>query len=165
MRYLGLDLSISSTGYSVIEVVKDKIEIIDWGKIVTKKGDFENEDYRMNFIANEISNIIHKWGIELVVAENQFISGRTSAIMPLRKLLGYVCRLVYHEYKLRIEYLAPLSVKKRITGTGGATKEMVAKKIQEEYKDIGEYSDKAGKKKTSDIYDAIAVVIAYVKGE
>jgi len=29
MRYLGLDLSISSTGYSVIEVVKDKIEIID----------------------------------------------------------------------------------------------------------------------------------------
>ena len=64
---------------------------------------------------------------------------------------------------LTIEYLAPTSVKKIVTGNGKATKEDVAKYVQDHYINIGEYSDKSGKNKTSDIYDAISIAIAVRK--
>ena len=66
----------------------------------------------------------------------------------------------YKEYGLEVMYIAPTSVKKFITGSGKAKKDDVAKVIRENYIDIGEYSDSTGKKKTSDIYDAISVAIA-----
>ncbi len=149
----------TSTGYSVVD---NKENVILSGKIETKKDKFESEDERINYIVDEIKNIIKKYEnkIELVGIENQFISSRTATIMVLRKLLGAVCRMVYKECSIKTVYLAPTTVKKIITGSGRAKKDEVAKYIQENCIDIGEYSDKTGKKKTSDIYDAIGIAIA-----
>lgn len=163
MVVLGLDLSITSTGYAFVQVDKGMdIEVLEHGKIVTKPKDFECEDERINYIVNEIFSLYshRKKDVSIIGVENQFISGRTSTIMVLRKLLGAVCRMAYHECKLDIEYIAPTSVKKTITGSGRAKKDEVANIIREKVIDIGEYSDKAGKNKTSDIYDAIAVALS-----
>ena len=63
--------------------------------------------------------------------------------------------------QIDIDLIFPSSVKKLVTGNGRAIKEDVAKYIQENYIDIGEYSDKQGKNKTSDICDAISIAIAH----
>lgn len=164
MNILALDLSITSTGYSIVSIEgKDKntCKVKKWGKIETKPKDFKNEDLRINYIVDTISDIIKDSGeIDILAVENQFISPRANTIMILRKLLGAVCRMSYKEYGLEVMYIAPTSVKKFITGSGKAKKDDVAKVIRENYIDIGEYSDSTGKKKTSDIYDAISVAIA-----
>ena len=68
--------------------------------------------------------------------------------MVLRKLLGATMRMIAKN-NLTIEYLAPTSVKKIVTGNGKATKGDVAKYVQDNYINIGEYSDKSGKNKTN----------------
>ena len=80
--------------------------------------------------------------------------------MILRKLLGATIRMIYKEYGLETRYITPTSVKKLMTGNGKASKEEVAEHIRTNYRDIGSYSDKAGKNKTSDIYDAIGIAVS-----
>ncbi|SFN18632.1 Holliday junction resolvase [Peptostreptococcus anaerobius] len=143
----------TSTGWCVIEDFK----VISYGKINTSPKDFTTEDERINYIVDKIESVMDN--ITFVGIENQFISNRTSTIMVLRKLLGATMRMITQK-GICVEYLAPTSVKKIITGNGRAGKEKVAKYIQDNYIDIGEYSDKAGNNKTSDIYDAISIAVA-----
>jgi crossover junction endodeoxyribonuclease ruvC len=146
----------TSTGWAILE--DDKV--IDYGKINTSVKDFETEDERINHIVDMIQE--HTTDLDCVGIENQYISSRTNTIMVLRKLLGATMRMITKN-NLTIEYLAPTSVKKIVTGNGKATKEDVAKYVQDHYINIGEYSDKSGKNKTSDIYDAISIAIAVKK--
>ena len=131
----------TSTGWAILE--DDKV--IDYGKINTSIKDFETEDERINYIVDMIQE--HTTDLDCVGIENQYISSRTNTIMVLRKLLGATMRMITKN-NLQIEYLAPTSVKKIVTGNGKATKEGVAK---------------SGKNKTSDIYDAISIAIAVKK--
>lgn len=165
MVVLGLDLSMTSTGYSVIEELDGEFNLIGYGKINTKKTDFENEDDRINSIVDRIKDIILKeQNIDYIIVENQFISRRTNTIMALRKLLGAVMRMVTSETKIKIIYVSPTTVKKSIGGSGSSTKEDVFNSIVEKYNMyIGEYSDKANSNKTSDIYDSMAVAITFLK--
>ena len=62
---------------------------------------------------------------------------------------------------------APLEIKKKITGKGNSTKLEVFQKLailyanDEVFLEIGDFSDKSGKDKTSDIYDAISIFSLY----
>ena len=146
----------TSTGWAILE--DDKVT--DYGKINTSVKDFETEDERINDIVGMIQE--NRTDLDCVGIENQYISSRTNTIMVLRKLLGATMRMIAKN-NLTIEYLAPTSVKKIVTGNGKATKEDVAKYVQDHYINIGEYSDKSGKNKTSDIDDAINIAIAVMK--
>ena len=50
---LSLDVSISSTGYAIFE----ENDLVTYGKIITKKKDFETEDLRINYICDIIKEI------------------------------------------------------------------------------------------------------------
>jgi Holliday junction resolvasome RuvABC endonuclease subunit len=173
---LTLDLSMSSTGWCVGNLVK--FNIIDYGKLTTQKKDFENEDDRIIYICNYIEDIIKKYNIELVIIEDQYTARNSKTILLLRKALGAVMKTIKNN-GCDIRYLYPTTVRKylnikqrwikRIDKDGKETKEKikigkeeVAIHIQRNYIDIGEFSDKVNKKKTSDIYDAIALYIAYL---
>lgn len=160
MFIMGLDLSLSSTGVSIINC-DGKI----WAthRITTEKKNYINEDVRLNSIADSISFILKSYEgkIKRVAIENQYISRNSPSIMSLRKLLGVVARMIYKEHNIDIEYYAPTTIKKEIAGNGKASKEDVANAIYETYKYslLKKYSDRQGKDKTSDIYDAIAVAL------
>lgn len=134
---------------------------------MTETKDFKNEDIRINYITDEIKRYImlfnKEYKIDFIAIENQFVSFKNSSILPLRKLLGSVCRMAYKELNISIEYISPKEVKKTLTEKGNATKEEVAGKIINEYINIGEYIDKSNKNKTSDIYDSVGVAISIIK--
>ena len=162
MIILGLDLSLSRTGWNLIT---HENTVLGYDKICTnakKNTEFE----RIYIIANEIKELIEVNSVDVVVAENQFFGGNARTGLTLSKLMGaiiYVCQ----ELEVQFELLTPTQARKILTGDGKLKKDGVAKYIRENYIDIGEYSDKEIKtkdiKKTSDIYDSFAISFAWNK--
>ncbi|HBE8644529.1 TPA: crossover junction endodeoxyribonuclease RuvC [Clostridioides difficile] len=155
---LALDVSLSSTGWAIINSNK---EILEYGKIVTKKENFDTEDERMCYICNTIQEIITTHNIQIVLVEDQFTSRNSKTILSLRKLLGAIMRTVKLN-NIELEYMYPVSIRKYLMNSGKVKKEEVAIYVRENIIDIGEYIDRTCKAKTSDIYDAIALGIAYL---
>ncbi|MCC0682493.1 crossover junction endodeoxyribonuclease RuvC [Clostridioides sp. ES-S-0005-03] len=155
---LALDVSMSSTGWAVINRNK---KVLEYGKITTKKDKFKSEDERMCYICNTIQELIITYNIQIALVEDQFTSRNSKTILSLRKLLGAIMRTVKLN-NIEIEYMYPVSIRKYLMNNGKAKKEEVATYIRKNIIDVGEYIDRNCKVKTSDIYDAIALGIAYL---
>lgn len=155
---LALDVSMSSTGWAVINRNK---KVLEYGKITTKKDKFKSEDERMCYICNAIQELIITYNIQIVLVEDQFTSRNSKTILSLRKLLGAIMRTVKLN-NIEIEYMYPASIRKYLMNSGKAKKEEVAAYVRVNIIDIGEYIDRTCKAKTSDIYDAIALGVAYL---
>lgn len=158
MIIMGIDASLSSTGYCVLSST-DNVEILKTGVIQTKKDEFENEDARIFHICKNLLKIMIDNKVEKVAIEEQFMSKNSRTVLSLRKMLGAIMYAVF-DLGIDIDYLYPTTIRKLLLDNGKAKKEEVATYIRKNIIDVGEYSDKAGKKKTSDIYDAIAVAVA-----
>lgn len=174
MNLLSLDLSVSSTGFCIIH--EDKI--VKCGRIVTegkelsarskKHLDYEyfyanpNEDKRMYYISMIIDNLIEKYKITDVVIENSFMGKNPKTGLLLSKLKGFSAQISMYN-SCNVHYLLPTEIRKLLNNRGGSDKELVSLYIRRNYIDVGAFSDKPGKNKTSDIYDAIAVALAFSK--
>jgi crossover junction endodeoxyribonuclease RuvC len=85
--------------------------------------------------------------------------------LKLAELRGAL--IAYFKYNgCEVIHQPPKEIRKRFGLKGNATKEEVSKEVLKYYPyleyDIGPYSDKPNKRKTSDIYDAIATGLSYV---
>ena len=169
MRLLSLDLSISSTGYSVYEVVeKNSFEILTYGRIPTNKIDFlfngeYCEDKRTNHIGDVVNTIIQDYQIDKIVIENTFVGGNNSISMSLKKLVGVVSRVCYLQgivpiYMLASQWRKILNIK----GKKNEKKILTYEYVKENIIDIGELKS-TGKDKNEDIYDSLAIGYAYLK--
>lgn len=161
MNILGLDASLSSTGYSIINYEEN---ILTYGTINTTAKD--DDFIRTYKIANKIKELIKEYKVDIVVLENSFFGKNPSTGLKLSRLCGaifYVCV----ECGVKIEMLAPTTTRKILLGDGKAKKEQVASYIRKNIIDIGEYSDKTNKtkgiKKTSDIYDSLCLAFSFLK--
>ena len=160
IKMLNLDLSISSTGYSIMD---ENYNLISYGTIqTTSKGNTEEE--RLYIIGKKIDKLIKEFGVNVIVAENQFKSVNIKTTQQLARLMGIVI-FICKDNNIEIEYFNPSSARKWVMNNGKAKKEDVAQFIMEKHYNIGEYSDKQTKKikKTSDIYDSILLGLAYLK--
>lgn len=157
--YLALDLSISSTGYCIIN---DNFKIISYGKIQTKKDHFKTEDKRIFHICNEIDSLIKKHNVTIGVFEDQYLGRNPKTGLILRKCLGAAIK-TFDNHNIECFYMKPTEVRKVLFNQGGAKKDRVANYIRKYYLDIGELNDRNCKDKNSDIYDAVALGISYIK--
>ena len=169
MRLLSLDLSISSTGYSVYEVIeKNNFEILTYGRIPTNKIDFlfngeYCEDKRTNHIGDVVNTIIQDYQIDKIVIENTFVGGNNSISMSLKKLVGVVSRVCYLHgivpiYMLASQWRKILNIK----GKKNEKKILTYEYVKENIIDIGELKS-TGKDKNEDIYDSLAIGYAFLK--
>ena len=169
MRLPSLDLSISSTGYSVYEVIeKNRFEILTYGRIPTNKIDFlfngeYCEDKRTNHIGDVVNTIIQEYQIDKIVIENTFVGGNNSISMSLKKLVGVVSRVCYLHgivpiYMLASQWRKILNIK----GKKNEKKILTYEYVKENIIDIGELKS-TGKDKNEDIYDSLAIGYAYLK--
>lgn len=168
---LGIDASISSTGYAVVSYGGFN-RAIEFGKLTTKKNNKIDskidEDERIFYITNELSNIIDRNYITVAVMESQFIGNNAKTGMQLSRLRGSIMYMIKSK-GINIKYLTPSEIRKILMNNGSATKEEVAEYIREYYKDdqnvqdLGEFNDKANKSKNSDIYDALSIGLAHNK--
>lgn len=160
---LSLDASLSSTGYCVMK--NNNEDILTLGKIVTKKGK-QTEEERVYTIVSTIEGIVKEYGVTKVAIENQFLHKNPKTTMQLSRLRGALVYMLMANNCI-IEHIQPSSVRKLMMDNGSASKEEVASFIQEKYKEenkvieLGEFCDRNCKAKNSDIYDAIAIALAF----
>lgn len=124
MNFLGLDLSLSATGYYLI---KDNNEYEAF-QINTKPNDFENDIQRADYIVGVILEKIKNIPITFIGIEDYFSGQQASSVIKLA-ILGTVvrCRLLDNGYSYMA--FAPTQVKKFETGSGNAPKDNMLKSV------------------------------------
>lgn len=163
MNVLALDPSLSSTGYSIIDSKTKKILVK--GKIQTKR-----TTININCTDDRIQEIIrfleqYNDMIDVIILEDGFIGKGRQSSMAICELRGAL--IAYYKYnKYAVIHEPPSMIRKNFGLKGNAKKEEVAQEVLKYYpnleSEIGVYSDKNNKDKTSDIYDSISIALSYI---
>ena len=125
--YVGLDLSLSATGFYLIKESGN-----DYTEIRTKPADFSCDIARVEYIADCILERLKGYDISFVMLEDYFTGQQPGTVIQLA-VLGTVVR-----YKLLTNgysYLAvaPTQIKKYATGKGNAPKDNMLKAVFKNY--------------------------------
>ena|SRR5579875_2543972 len=152
MIILSLDLSLSSTGYAVANVVDGEIDLLEKGHINNKKFAKRSQSFRLHRIATVLKDLFKRYPIEVVVKEKGFSKGHisTQALFKVAGVADLMCFSFGHE---TIEEYTVASIKKAVTGNGKADKQEVADNLHLYVGEI-EYE-------TDDESDAVAVLVTY----
>ena len=122
MRILGLDPSLSSTGWGVIEVNANRLHYIADGFIPTSpKMPIEE---RLDIIFNTLSEVIETYQPEEAAIEKTFLNSNPETSLNLSMARGVVILAAGH-YHLPLFEFDPTKVKKALVGVGHADKNQV----------------------------------------
>lgn len=126
MRILGVDPGIERTGWGVIESAGHDFCALDYGCVVTPKGD--TLSMRLVAIAAALSGIMDKYSVDLVAVEKIFFAKNAKSAIDVGHSRG-VAVLMAGQRGLPVEEVTPLQVKSAVVGYGNATKEQVGAMI------------------------------------
>ena len=122
MRILGLDPSLSSTGWGVIEVNANRLHYIADGFIPTSpKMPIEE---RLDIIFNTLSEVIETYQPMEAAIEKTFLNSNPETSLKLSMARGVVILAAGH-YHLPLFEFDPTKVKKALVGVGHADKNQV----------------------------------------
>lgn len=159
---LAIDPSLSSTGIALFVNEDTNIPICKRIQTTQKMGD---TDDRILVICNMLNEIALIYEISDVIFEDGYIGPSPKTGIQLAMLRGALCYM-FKSSGISVVHMQPSEIRKVFGLKGNATKEEVALKVQGMYpllkSQIGEYSDKNNKKKTSDMYDAVSIGVAYI---
>lgn len=156
MRVMGIDPSLTSSGWAVVEDGK----LMSYGLVKTTK----DTPQRFYYIYNEFKKLIKQYKPNKVHVETPFFGQNAQTGLNLAYVRGGLLVLC-EGLKIPMISFTPREVKKYVAGEGKAEKEDVANSLSkifendEIFKTIGPFVDKNNKNKTSDIYDALGVAI------
>ena len=161
---LAIDPALSTTGYAVVNMKTLELAYIDKFKTSPKNSD----DFRINEIVAKLFCVASQYPIKYIVLEDGFLGKNVSTALQLATLRGAIIG-TFSFNKYIVYHMLPSQIRKLLGCGGNAKKEQVAEEIVKLYPNnkkleiIGPYSDKQNKDKTSDIYDAIAIAVAFIK--
>lgn len=150
---LGLDISLTSTGYAVVELFADGTLVMkEAGRIRTYPKDSDGQ--RLRKIKARLDVLFDLYPISYVVRERGFTKGNL-ATQQIFKATG-VCEMLVAEKNINdITQYAPTTIKKYLGGHGRASKEDVARGVLEYFPNMVFESD--------DVSDAVAVILTLLK--
>ncbi len=122
MKILGIDPSLRSTGYGIIEQDDRAPRVIKYGVIKpSQKALFLD---KLNEIKTELDSIIKTYGPDEIAIENLFYARNIKTAITLGQVRGAVLIAVASNQCPLYEYSA-LEIKKAVTGNGRADKNQV----------------------------------------
>jgi len=127
MRVLGLDPSLTSTGYGIIDGGGESYTVICQGTIKPPKKDPLCN--RLNLISKNIQEIIRAHNVSEVAIENLFFARNVKTAITLGQVRGAALVAVASENLTLYEY-SPLEIKQAVTGYGQADKNQVQAMIR-----------------------------------
>ncbi len=122
MRILGLDPSISSTGWGIIDVNGSRLSYVADGFISTSSK--EPLSSRLNTIFNELKKIIEEYQPDESAIEITFLNTNPETSLKLSMARGVVF-LIPSLYNIPLYEYEPNKIKKSLTGVGRAEKSQV----------------------------------------
>ena len=161
---LAIDPALSTTGYAVINL--NTLELAYINKFTTSPRN--SDDFRINEIVAKLFCIASQYPIKHIVLENGYLGANARTAMQLSTLRGAIIG-VFSFNRYTVHHMLPSQIRKLLGCGGNAKKEQVAEEIVKMYPNnkkldiIGPSSDKQNKDKTSDIYDAISIGVAFAK--
>ncbi|MBU1291193.1 crossover junction endodeoxyribonuclease RuvC [bacterium] len=127
MIILGIDPGLNNTGYGLIRYEKKKIELVDYGCILTYKKD--TFGLRIKTIYYKIKELIEKHNPHEVVIEEIFFNKNVRSALTVSKVHGMVAITVALMGLELYEY-TPLQIKQATVGNGRAEKHQVQSMVK-----------------------------------
>lgn len=122
MKVLGIDPSVQSTGFGIIEYSGDSYSVLAYGTIKPSRQLLFHQ--KINLIRNRLEEIILAHRPDDVAIENPFYAQNVKTAITLGQVRGAaLVAVASHDCPL-YEY-SPLEIKKAVTGYGRADKNQV----------------------------------------
>jgi crossover junction endodeoxyribonuclease RuvC len=154
-RYLGLDMSMSSTGVAVVEVDNKRPKLLLATRIKTNSK--HRHGLRLYQIARTLRNIEAKYGPFKAIIREKGFSRFAAATQAIFKSIA-MSDVVFKDYD--IEEYSPTTVKKTIAGAGKSSKDDVESMVRELLE-----LDESYKFESDDASDACGIVLTYLLKE
>ncbi|MEA2006186.1 MAG: crossover junction endodeoxyribonuclease RuvC [Acidobacteriota bacterium] len=122
MRVLGIDPSVKSTGFGIIDCIDNNYTVISYGTI--RPSSRQLFHYKINTIKNRMEELIQKYMPEEVAIENPFYAQNIKTAITLGQVRGAILVAIASKDCPLYEY-SPLEIKKAVTGYGQADKNQV----------------------------------------
>ncbi len=153
MMILGVDPGLNATGYGLVEPTATQLRIVAAGDI--RPPAKQPLADRLAFIHQALSALISRYHPGAAVLEKIFTH---HSYLTTATLMGHargVACLAMQEHGVPLAEYAPTQVKKSLTGNGGASKEQVARMVEQWL----HYRDPTW---SSDATDALALAIVHI---
>ena len=122
MIILGLDPSLSCTGWGIIRAEGNRLTHVANGQIPTRAAD--PMPARLAAIADALDAILAQHRPDAAAAEEVFVNQNPASSLKLAQARG-VALMCAGRFGLAVGEYAPTLVKKAVVGTGGASKDQV----------------------------------------
>jgi crossover junction endodeoxyribonuclease RuvC len=122
MRILGVDPSLRSTGYAIVEGDRKKQKVIEFGLIKTRSS--ESLEYSLKHIADSIEEIVREHEPDSLAIEDIFTARNNRVALQLGHVRGVVI-LISTRCGLQVFPYAATRIKETVAGYGRASKEQV----------------------------------------
>lgn len=122
MRIIGVDPSLRSTGYAIVEGDRKKQKVIEFGLIKTRSS--ESLEDSLKHIAASIEKIVREHTPDCLAIENIFTARNSRVALQLGHVRGVVI-LVCTNCGLETFPYAATRIKETVAGYGRASKEQV----------------------------------------
>jgi crossover junction endodeoxyribonuclease RuvC len=127
MRVLGIDPSIQSTGFGIIEYSNNTYTVINCGVIKPSRRKLFH--HKINEIKSRLDELIAEFEPDEVAIENPFYAQNIKTALTLGQVRGATLVAVASHNCSLYEY-SPLEIKKAVTGYGQADKNQVRIMVQ-----------------------------------
>jgi len=124
---LGIDPGLSNTGYGLIRYEKKKIELIDYGCLLTYKKD--TFSIRIKKIYYKIKELIEKYNPHEVAIEEIFFNKNVRSALTVSKVHGMIA-ITVALIGLELYEYTPLQIKQATVGNGRAEKYQVQSMVK-----------------------------------
>ena len=124
---MGIDPGTNITGYGIIKIKKNNIELIDLVEFkLSKKNDHST---KLSEIFNKTSELIKIYSPNYVAIESPFFGKNVQSMLKLGRAQG-VSMAAALNHDIPITEYSPKKIKMAITGNGSSSKEQVSKMLK-----------------------------------
>jgi crossover junction endodeoxyribonuclease RuvC len=122
MKIIGIDPGLACTGFGIIEVINNNLNIIDYG--IVKTDSKRPLNIRLNTIYEDLKYIIKKYNPKVMSVEQIFYGKNVKSALLLGHARG-IPLLLSAKFSLSLYEFSARRIKQSLTGNGNATKEQV----------------------------------------
>ncbi len=149
---LGMDPGTNTMGYGIIHVKKSDLRLVQFGVIHLHK--YKNHEIKLKRIFEKVLGLLDEYKPDEVAIEAPFYGKNIQSMLKLGRAQGVAMAAVLYRGMPIREY-APKKIKQSVTGNGNASKEQVAKMLQQ----LLNFTETP---KMLDATDALAVALCHI---